>query len=80
MARSSEEIQWAMMTKHRRRRLNRCRPYNALDAHRRDPGDGKGGAQQVGKQKHKTTISIAGTYPSHGGKAYTEYNWRVSLC
>ena len=32
------------------------------------------------KWDHKITIIITGTYPSHGGEAYTEYNWRVSLC
>ena len=44
--------QWATMTKRRRRRLNRCRPSNALDAHRKDPGDDEGGAQQVGAQNN----------------------------
>ena len=55
-ARSSEEIQWAMMTKRRRKRLNRCRPSNALDAHRKDPGDDEGGAQSVGAQNNNQHV------------------------
>ncbi len=51
-ARSSEEIQWAMMTKRRRSRFNRCRPSNALDAHREDPGDDERGTQLMGVQNN----------------------------
>ena len=49
---SNQEIQQASMTKRRLRRLNRCRPSVAMDAHRHDHGDNNDGAQSMATQNN----------------------------
>jgi hypothetical protein len=61
-AQSTEDIQRSTMTKRRSRRMNRCRPSNALDEHRHDHGDDNDGAQAMAAQnnnKHRQYVSFS---------------------